>query len=108
MTRRISILLAPFLGALVFMATTNPYELPLQFMAVPIVLLSLGVYSILLHTLRHVAMSASKARFISISLTLALLLLLMLQSVRQLSLRDFLIISFLLIGLAFYIKRFNK
>jgi hypothetical protein len=90
-----------------FVLLTDPYKLPLVFLVVPFVLFAATVYQFSHAGLRALGVSRRRARLIGIIVTSLLLLLALLQSIHQLSLKDFLILTALLIGLTLYLRRLD-
>ncbi len=86
---------------------TNPYKLPLILLIVPFLLFGLGSYLVTVELLRLINISAGRRKIIAILLTSVLMLIAILQSIRQLTIRDILILVVLLLSITFYIRRFN-
>lgn len=105
--RRLIIASGSFTALFVFLATTDPFKLSLVVLFVPFVLLGVGVYHVvfLLSTLS--GLSDRRGRAIAFVATGMLLLAALLQSIRQLSLRDFCILTILLAGVLFYMRRID-
>lgn len=106
-TKSLGLLFLPFLLLGIFVVTTDPYKLPIPLLPVPFLLLGVGVYRLALRLLRISPLSSRKASFIAGTLTAVILLLTILQSIRQLSVKDFLILAVLLIGMTFYMRRID-
>ena len=97
----------PFLVVGLFLTLSNPFELPLGVLLIPFAVLALGIYMASYKLARLSPLSARKSRFIAGSLTSVVMLLILLQSIRQLSAKDFVILAALLIGLIFYVRRID-
>lgn len=103
--KTIGIIFAPLLVLGVMLLMTNPYDLHLAFLIVPFVLIALFVFRFCRYLLGHAGVGDSKSKFTSGMITTLLLLLMLLQSIRQLTVKDLLIMAALLAGLTFYFKR---
>jgi len=103
--KRLVWLATPVVIGIVFILLTDPYKLPLVFLLIPFLLLAIGLYQILNASLRRLHVSKAKARFVSIVVTSLILLVALLQSIHQLSIKDFLILGALLLGMVFYLRR---
>lgn len=103
--KQIGLLLLPFVLLIAFLLLTNPYDVPLAFLTAPFVLLGIGVFRLFSFTLNATKLSDTKIRLIAGLITSLVLLMTLLQSLRQLSLKDFLLMVALLFGLAFYLRR---
>ncbi len=90
-----------------FLVATDPYKLPLPLLIVPFVLFAAMVYMYSRLALRTLHVSRRRARLIAVIISGLLLLVALLQSIRQLSLKDFLILSALVIGLTIYARRLD-
>lgn len=97
--------LASTLG--VFLLSTDPYTLPLIFLIVPFLLLAALIYLVFRTLLGRLMSSKRKVRSIAGVTTGLLMLVILLQTIRQLSIRDFLIVGALFVGLTFYIRRID-
>lgn len=93
-----------FTGFLLF---TDPYRLPLPLLGMPFILLAIVIYRVVDYTLDKAGVVLAKRRTIAGVITAFLLLLALLQSTRQLSIKDLLIVAALLIGLAAYLRRLD-
>lgn len=96
----------PFIFVLLVM-TTDPYKLPLLALLVPFILIGSVCYLVARLILQFAPISNRKRRFISVVLMMIILLGVLLQSIRQLSIKDFLILFALLVGLSFYMRRID-
>lgn len=106
-TKRFALLILPFALLGLMTLLTDPYELPLAALLLPFILIGWGVYSLTREILRLSPLSARKVRFISGSSTAIILLTAVLQSIGQLSVRDFMIMLALLVGVALYVRRID-
>lgn len=106
-TKRLALLFSPLVGLVLFLLVTDPFKLPLALLTVPFVLFGIGAYQITKLLFSRMPLSAKKTRFIAVSVTAILLLVLTLQSIRQLSIKDSLILVALLAGVTFYMKRID-
>jgi len=87
------------------MLATNPYALPLPLLPIPFLLLGLGSYYVTSAILQMTPLPERKAKLVSAVLTSIVLLGVVLQSIRQLSSKDFLILLALLVGITWYMRR---
>jgi len=92
---------------LLFVIFSDPYKLPLALIVVPFVLFAATIYRFSKFFLQRLHVSKGRAVFIAGTMTGLLLLLALLQSIRQLSLKDFLILLALVIGLTLYLRRID-
>jgi hypothetical protein len=97
----------PLLAGIVFILMTDPYKLPLVLLLIPFALLAFGLYHSLAIILGKCGLSRQKCRLLAIVITSLILLLALLQSIHQLSIKDFLIASALMLGIIFYLRRMN-
>lgn len=105
--KKTALIFSPFILLTLLILFTDPYELPLPLLLVPFILLGAGVFGAAKELLGLMPVSRRKAIAISATLTATVLLGVLLQSIRQLSLKDFLILSVLLIGTTFYMRRID-
>ncbi|MFZ1483642.1 MAG: hypothetical protein WAS36_01370 [Candidatus Saccharimonadales bacterium] len=99
------VLLLPWAAFLLFMSTTHPATLPVYALLIPFVLLGLAVY-VTLRMLMSKLMGQSKhQKIVTILITLFLVTCVGLQSVGQLTFRDFLTVLFLALLGYFYVYR---
>jgi hypothetical protein len=91
----------------VFLLLTDPYRLPLVFLTVPFLLLSVSTYLICRLVAGSLIGGKRKSRYIAGVMTGLLMLVILLQTIRQLSIRDFLIVGALFVGLTFYMRRID-
>ncbi len=105
--KRLALLLAPFLVLFVMLLLTDPFQLPLMLLMVPFLLFGLGCFLVIRELLKLIPVSVRRRKVIAGVLTSVLLLAMLLQSIRQLSLKDLLILSALLIGVTFYVRRID-
>lgn len=91
----------------IFIVSTDPYKLPLALIVVPFILLTAATYQVSKFLLKGVGVSRRRAGFIAGAVSSLLLLLALLQSIRQLSLKDFLILLGLVAGLTLYLRRID-
>ncbi len=104
--KQIGLLLLPFIALAGFLLFTNPYDVPLPLLTIPFALLGFGIFQLQILLLHHVTkLSAGKVRMIASLVSSLVLLLILLQSIRQLSLKDFLLLIALVTGLTFYLRR---
>lgn len=103
--KQIGLLLLPFVLLVAFLLFTDPYSIPLALLTIPFVLLGIGVFRLFSFTLNATRLSDTKIRLISGLITSLILLMTILQSIQQLSLKDFLLMVALLVGLTFYLRR---
>jgi hypothetical protein len=92
---------------LTFMFLTDPYKLPLVLIIVPFLLLSVTVYQFASVGLQPLPAGTTKKRYLSIILSALIVLVVVLQSLHQLSIKDFLILAALLAGIAFYVQKID-
>lgn len=105
--KKLALILAPFFLLLAITLLTDPYKLPLFLLVVPFLLLGIGSYAVLVELLRMGSVSRKKRKAIAAILTSILLLGVLLQSIRQLSVKDLLILLVLLAGVTFYVRRID-
>lgn len=104
--KQIGLLLLPFLLLTVFLLSTDPYKIPLVFLVVPFVLLGFGTFRLTKTVLSILSpLSVTKVNLLAGMVTSFILVVAILQSIRQLSLADFLLLAALLGGLSFYLRR---
>lgn len=104
--KSIGLLLLPFLLLAVFLLFTDPYKIPLVFLVVPFVLFGFGSFRLVKSSLiRLTKLSIAKANLFAGIVTSFFLIIAILQSIRQLSLADLLLMIALLAGLTFYLRR---
>src|SRR5215207_8629297 len=101
--KRILALIAPFALFVLFLLTTDPYKLPLVLIIIPFLLLGAGLYRLSIFACRKIGISTTKSRVVASIITALILLLALLQSIHQLSIKDFLILAALLVGLTLYL-----
>lgn len=106
-TKNIALLLLPFIVLTAFMTVTDPYKMPLPMLLVPFLLIGFGIYRIVTEVLKHTPVKGKKVRFTSGIITGITLLAVLLQSIRQLSIKDFLIMAALTAGATLYIRRID-
>lgn len=94
-------------GLVLFLLFTSPYELPLFMLIVPFILLALILFKLSKMILMLLSVSGKKSKFISGAITSLVMLVILLQSIRQLSINDFLIVTALFVGLIFYMRRID-
>ena len=100
-------LLLPPLFLLLFLLATDPYKLPLVLIVIPFLLVGLTVFLIVKSILGISPLPETKVRLIAAIMTALATLLLVFQSLHQLSIRDFLIVVALLVGLTLYLRRID-
>lgn len=105
--KRIALISLPPLFLGLFVAFTDPYKLPLPLLIIPFVLIGAGSYYAARELLRGTTVSSRKRAMTAGVVTSILLLAVLLQSIRQLSLKDFLIMAMLLAGITFYLRRLD-
>lgn len=104
--KKVGLLLLPFLALGFFLMITDPYDIPLPLLVVPFVLLGFGIFKVTATAIsRLTKLSQTRIRLITGLITSLLLLAILLQSIRQLSLKDFFLLVALLFGLTFYLRR---
>lgn len=104
--KQIGLLLLPFIILGIFLLLTDPYDIPLPLLVVPFVLLGFGIFRLLSFVLaRLTKLSVARIRLLAGLITSLVELLVLLQSIRQLSLKDFFLLVALLVGLTFYLRR---
>lgn len=104
---KFSPIIVPLALLVLFTILTDPYKLPLALLVIPFILVAALVYQTLKLLLRRTPLSSRKARLTSVIVTCLVLLLVLLQSIRQLSLKDFLILAALTIGIMFYLRHID-
>lgn len=97
----------PLLALIVFLIATDPYDLPIVLLVVPFILAAVFIYRLSKFLLSNAGVSKKKSSFISGMITALLLLLLLMQSIRQLTIKDLLILAALLIGVTLYFRRID-
>jgi hypothetical protein len=92
-----------------FLFNTNPNSLPLPLLVVPIVLIFLIIYFVILFIVGKLKREYSKSarRTIAVLLTLFPTLLIVLQSLRQLTLLDLVIILSIFLPLSWYLLKID-
>lgn len=105
--KKLALLFMPFLALAVFILVTDPHKLPLLLLLVPFVLLGAGCYFVVREFLGMTPISRRKGSFMAGILASIVLLGVLLQSIRQLSVKDFLILIALLVGTTFYMRRID-
>lgn len=105
--KKYALVILPFLLLGLFLAFTDPYNLPLIVLLVPFVLLGWGVFKGLQVGGSLTGLSPRRSKVIAVIVTTLVLLTVLLQSIRQLSIKDFIILIVLLAGVTFYIRRFD-
>jgi hypothetical protein len=105
--KKAALLLVPPAFLVAFLLLTDPYNLPLAFILVPFLILGITTYYVMRTSLQLTPLSLRKRTFIASTFTGTLLLLVLLQSIRQLSVKDLLILVALLVGLTFYVRRLD-
>lgn len=104
--KQIGLLLLPFFALSIFLMATDPYDIPLPLLVVPFVLLGFGIFKVVVAAAGTLTkLSKARIRLIAGLITSLLLLVVLLQSIRQLSLKDFFLLLALLFGLTFYLRR---
>ena len=104
--KQIGLLLLPFITLGFFLLLTDPHDIPLPLLVVPFVLLGFGIFRLLSFALaRLTKLSVARIRLLAGLITSLVELLVLLQSIRQLSLKDFFLLVALLVGLTFYLRR---
>ncbi len=84
----------PFLALVLFMAVTDPHNLPLGLLILPVILLFLGFYKItrLLLSIINKSLPNGTNRLVGLVVATIPALLLIMQSIRELTLRDVLLL----------------
>lgn len=106
-SKKTALLFLPFLLLVLFILSTDPYDLPLPLLLFPFLLLGAGVYFTTRELLKVAPVSKKKSNLISAVFASVVLLGVLLQSIRQLSVKDLLILSVLLAGATFYVRRID-
>jgi uncharacterized membrane protein len=107
-SKKVGLLFLPFFVLGAFILFTDPYVLPLPLLLIPFLLLGIGCFYSAREFLRVAApLSRRKRNFMAGMLTSIVLLGVLLQSIRQLSIKDFLIMAVLLIGTTLYMRRID-
>lgn len=94
---------------IVLVLTTNPYRLPLALLVVPFVLIFIVFYQglILVSLKSKGEYQTKKQKLIATIFASSIITLALLQSIRQLSVRDLIIIIVLAVGLSLYLRRID-
>lgn len=100
-------ILVPYLLLALFLMLTDPFKLPIVLLLIPYVLLAVGLYNSGRFFGRLVQLPAAKQKLTAGIMTSLIMLVVLLQSIRQLSVRDFLILAVLLVGVTWYIRRLD-
>jgi hypothetical protein len=104
--KQIGLLLLPFFVLGIFLMSTDPYNIPLPLLVVPFILVGFGIFRGLTFTVSNLTkLSKTRIRLLAGLITSLILLVVLLQSIRQLSLKDFFLLVALLFGLTFYLRR---
>ena len=90
---------------ILFLTLTDPYRLPLPLLMVPFLLMTALIYKMVGVVVRPLVRSDKRTAYLATVTTSLFMLVMLLQTIRQLSLKDFLIVGALFLGLAFYIRR---
>lgn len=106
-TKKPALVLVPLLILVSFLLLTDPYKLPIILILVPFLVLGIGLYYATALVLQVAPLSQRKVTFIAGMVTASLLFLLLLQSIRQLSVKDLLILVALVVGLLLYVRRLD-
>jgi hypothetical protein len=107
-TKRSILSVGGITGALVvFLLMTDPYKLPLILLTVPFLLLTALIYLVCRAVLGKLIGRKGKTHYTAGVMTGLLMLIILLQTIRQLSIRDFLIVGALFVGLSFYMRRID-
>jgi hypothetical protein len=101
------LLCVPFLLLGAFVLLTNPFKLPIPLLLLPFLLLGVGSFCLVREMLHLTPLSHRKRALIAATLTSIMLLGVLLQSIRQLSVKDFLILIVLLTGTTLYMRRID-
>jgi len=106
-TQNFVTLLLPFLALAVFILSTDPYSLPLSLLLVPFLLIGVGCFRATREFLRMTPISRRKGSLIAGVLASIILLSVVLQSIKQLYIKDFLILVAFLVGMTLYMRRID-
>ncbi len=109
--RRAFVLLLPILVLLTFFSTTNPNNLNLSLLLIPVLLITASVYfySIkLLGWINPKNKKSSKQKVLALILTSSFTSVIVLQSINQLTLKDFSLFCLFTVLFVGYVKRINK
>lgn len=87
---------------------TNPYDLPIALIPIPLALLGLGGFQLTTASLHAAHIPPHRSKLIGGIVVAVVLLIVLLQSIGQLHMRDFSILLVLLAGLTFYLRRLKK
>lgn len=104
---KLALLFSPLILLTVFILMTDPYKLPLPLLLMPFMLLGFGFFILMKELINLTPISRRKGKFIAAAVTTIILLGVLLQSIRQLSIKDFLILLVLLAGTTFYMRRID-
>jgi hypothetical protein len=105
--KTVASILVPLLLFVLFIILTDPYKLPLALLVAPFIFIAVFTYRLSKYLLVHAGVSQKKSNFISGIITTLLLLLLLMQSIRQLTVKDLLIMFALIVGVTLYFKRID-
>lgn len=102
-------ILLPVLGLFLLLNTTNPYELPLAALIIPFVLIFVIVFhsSFLLLSLLYKKSSDKRHKLNAAIIAIGISLMALLQSIKQLSIQDLIILVCLIVILSFYTRRID-
>lgn len=104
-SKKIVQLFCPPLLFLAFISTTNPTKLPLPILLFPFLLIGLSLYLFIRELLVLTPISQRKIKLTALTLTIIILIGVLLQSIRQLSIKDFLILATLVVCVALYLRK---
>jgi hypothetical protein len=105
--KKLTLILAPFLLLGLFLMLTDPYDLPLIILLLPFVLLGWGIFKATKELGKQAGLSQRRSKLTATIVTILVLLTVLLQSIRQLSAKDFIILIVLLAGVTLYVRRFD-
>lgn len=99
----------PLVFLITLLLTTNPYHLPIVLLVLPFLLIFFITYQgiSLLFSKSRLTNNKKKQKVNASLFAGAIVTLALLESIRQLSWRDLIIITILIVGLSFYIRRVN-
>lgn len=103
--KKLVFITSPFLFVLVLMVSTDPFQLPIPVLTLPFILISIGCFFSFRAFINSFHQTKQRSNLISGLMTSILLLTLLLQSIRQLSFKDVVILLALLSSATFYVHR---
>ena len=108
LVRLLTRILLPSLILLLLIFTTHPYKLPIILLVVPFLLIFIIIYQTITVFLANLLGKTRKRQRINAAILAGgIVILALLESIRQLSIRDLIIIIVLIVALSFYIRRID-